>query len=278
MHAGQFMLSVNDLSFQYKNGVQALTGVSLEVRPAEILCILGHNGAGKSTLMRCINGLLRPTSGTVLIEREDTSKMRPAQIAKRVGLCFQNPDAQLFCETVEKEVRFGARNAASATKQAQDSLENALTLLDLHAVRDRNPYELSLSMRKRIAIASVVAMRTQLLILDEPTGNLDRHGIELVVNLVGDLARRGVAVVLVTHDIDLAHDHADRIVVLSGGTVHCQGPPDAVFSDARLAEAGILPPTIDRLSAALGTDPHGIPRGDVFAWLKNLTASRDSSR
>jgi energy-coupling factor transporter ATP-binding protein EcfA2 len=272
------MLAVNDLSFQYKNGVRALTGVSLEVRAGEIVCILGHNGAGKSTLMRCINGLLRPTSGTVRIDGDDSSRMRPAQIAKRIGLCFQNPDAQLFCDTVEKEVRFGARTAANGTAQAEDSLESALMLLDLHAVRDRNPYELSLSMRKRVAIASVVAMRTPLLILDEPTGNLDRHGVELVVSLVGDLARRGVAVVLVTHDIDLAHDHADRIVVLSGGTVHCQGSPRAVFSDARLREAGILPPTIDKLSAALGTDPQAIPRGDVVSWLKNLTASAGGSR
>ena len=222
------MIHLRDVRYTYPKGVEAIQGISLDVSVGETLFILGHNGAGKSTMLRLFNGLLKPSAGTVTVDGTDTTKVRPAHLSRTVGLVFQNPDAQLFQDRVADEVSFGAENG-SGDEDATELHERAMALLDLGSVADSNPYDLSLSWRKRVAIASVVAMGTPILVLDEPTGGQDADGTRVLTDLIKDTRRRGHGCVVVTHDVDLAFDCADRVVVLRDGRIHLEGDPMSVL-------------------------------------------------
>lgn len=170
--------------------MRALEDVSLEM-DAGCVCILGQNGSGKTTLMKHLNGLLKPSSGRVLVRGEDTRDHRVAHLARHVALAFQNPDDQLFRSSVEREVRFGAENMGFPPEEAEKLVERALDLLQLRDVRHRKPYDLGLSWRKRVAIASVLTMASPVVVLDEPTGGQDAEGIQLLGALVEHLVGRG---------------------------------------------------------------------------------------
>ncbi len=263
------MIRLRDAGYVYPKGAEALRGLNLEVSVGEALFVLGHNGAGKSTMLRLLNGLLKPTMGKVTVAGTDTRKARPAQLSRTVGLVFQNPDAQLFRDRVADEVRFGAEHGPDGSSKT-DRFERAMTLLRLGPVADNNPYDLSLSWRKRVAIASVVAMGTPILVLDEPTGGQDAEGTRILIELIMDTRRRGGGCVVVTHDVDLAFDCADRVVVLRQGRVHLEGSPQSVLGDPRLGEAGLEPSTLHQISNRLGLDP---PVGSVGELEEHLKAA-----
>ena len=247
------MIRLRDVSYTYPKGVEAIRGLSLDVSVGEILFVLGHNGAGKSTMLRLFNGLVKPTTGTVTVDGTDTAKVRPAQLARSVGLVFQNPDAQLFRDRVSDEVSFGADHGAGTADTTQ-RFDQAMALLGLESVADCNPYDLSLSWRKRVAIASVVAMGSPILVLDEPTGGQDAEGTRVLTDLVMDRRRHGHGCVVVTHDVDLAFDCADRVVVMREGEIHLEGDPMTVLGDPLLEAAGVEPSTMHRVSQGLGLD------------------------
>lgn len=248
------MIRLRGVSYTYPTGVEAIRQVDLDISKGEALFVLGHNGAGKSTMLRLLNGLLKPTTGTVTVAGSDTRKARPAQLSRTVGLVFQNPDAQLFRDRVSDEVSFGAEHGAGAD-DTTERLERAMALLGLESVADSNPYDLSLSWRKRVAIASVVAMGSPILVLDEPTGGQDAEGTRVLVHLIADSRRRGHGCVVVTHDVDLAFDCADRVMVLREGNIHLEGDPMSVLGDPRLSEAGVQPSTMHQVSQGLRLDP-----------------------
>lgn len=248
------MIRLREVSYTYPKGVEAIRELNLDVAVGEALFVLGHNGAGKSTMLRLFNGLLKPTTGTVTVDGTDTAKVRPAQLSRTVGLVFQNPDAQLFRDRVSDEVSFGAEHGAG-TDGAAERLEWAMALLGLESVGDRNPYDLSLSWRKRVAIASVVAMGSPILVLDEPTGGQDADGTRVLTDLILDRRRHGHGCVVVTHDVDLAFDCADRVVVLRDGKIHLEGDPMSVLGDPLLPEAGVEASTMHRVSQGMGLDP-----------------------
>jgi len=249
------VIRLSEVRYTYpKGGAEAIRGISLDVSMGETLFVLGHNGAGKSTMLRLFNGLLKPGSGTVTVDGTDTREVRPAQLSRTVGLVFQNPDAQLFRDRVSEEVSFGAENG-SGDDDATERHERAMALLDLESVADHNPYDLTLSWRKRVAIASVVAMGTPILVLDEPTGGQDADGTRVLTDLISDTRRRGHGCVVVTHDVDLAFDCADRVVVLRDGKIHLEGDPMSVLGDPLLQLAGVEPSTMHQISAGIGLDP-----------------------
>ena len=248
------MIRLRDISYTYPKGVQAIRGISLDVSVGEALFVLGHNGAGKSTMLRLFNGLLKPSTGTVTVDGVNTKKVRPAQLSQTVGLVFQNPDAQLFRDRVSDEVAFGVEHG-SGNDDKNERLERAMALLDLESVADRNPYDLTLSWRKRVAIASVVAMGTPILVLDEPTGGQDAEGTRILTGLIKETSGRGHGCVVVTHDVDLAFDCADRVVVLRNGKIHLEGDPMSVLGDPRLTSAGVEPSTMHQISSGIGLCP-----------------------
>jgi energy-coupling factor transport system ATP-binding protein len=203
------VIEVEAVSHRYPDGTLALDAVTLGVGRGEALAVTGPTGSGKSTLIRHLNGLLRPTAGRVVLEGDDIRGQRVAQLAGRVGIAFQEPDRQLFCRTVLAEVGFGGRGV--------EAVEAALELTGLGPVRDRHPYDLGYSRRKLVAIAAVLAMRTPVVVLDEPTTGQDRAGVERLAALAARLRLEGRTLVTVCHDAAFVRRTCDRAVRLAEG-------------------------------------------------------------
>ena len=263
------MIELSGVEFRYPSGVVALRGVDLSLASG-CTCLLGHNGAGKTTLFRHLNGLLVPTHGDVSVAGTNTRQARPAALARWVGLAFQNPNTQLFKNTIWEEVRFGAENGRHEIRSESELTDWAIEAMRLSEVVDRNPYDVQLAQRKRVAVASVVAMDTPAVVLDEPTGGQDAEGVTLFDQLVEELLNRDKLVIIATHDVEFAARHADRIVLMAGGTVLRDGPPEDVFGDAEaLRRASVEAPVVTRLGAALGAERGLLGVEELLAWLQS---------
>ena len=266
-------IRLDDVTHVYDGGIPALENVSLEFA-GECVMLMGANGAGKTTLVKHLNGLLAPTTGTVLVGESDTRTASVAALARRVGLVFQDPDTQLFRPTVERAVRFGLENLGAPDVAARAN--RALERLSLADVRTESTYELGRAGRKRVAMASVLAMDTPVVVLDEPTGEQDARGVKLIGSLVESLTAAGRTVICVTHDVEFARRHGDRVVVLADGRVIADGPPPTVLGDPEpLAQAGLEMPVPMRLGRALGLGP--LPSVDRLLARLSTTSSRRST-
>ncbi|MER6104669.1 ABC transporter ATP-binding protein [Streptomyces sp. NPDC001832] len=225
------ILRIDSLTFRYPNGTMALDGVSFSVEPGERVAILGANGAGKSTLARHLVGIERPASGTIEINGRRTDGLSIAELARTVGFVFQNPDDQLHAASVAKEVGFGPRNLRFPPARRKALVESALRRTGLTESRDAHPHHLSLGERKRVALASVLAMDTPVVVLDEPTTGQDHASVVLLGNLVDDLAADGRTVLAITHDMDFCVEHFDRVIVLENGVISWDCPVTRWLAD-----------------------------------------------
>jgi energy-coupling factor transport system ATP-binding protein len=215
----------------YRDGeVRALDGVDLRVGPGERVALVGQNGSGKTTLVRHLNGLLRPTAGRVMVDGGDASSMTVAQLASRVGLVFQDPDRQIFAGTVLAEVEFGPRNLGRSGAELRTAVSDALEATGLVGEERTNPYDLGGSRRKLLALASVLAMCTPVLVLDEPTTGQDARGIERVRAVIDEVTASGRTVIAISHDMRFVAESFERIVVMRAGRVILDGSPAAVFA------------------------------------------------
>ena len=247
-------LSMRGVSLRYPGaGASAIDDVSLVVVPGEIIGVVGQSGSGKSTLARLATGQLRPTGGVVEVDGVDTATVRPQVSAAAAGLVYQNPDHQLFARSVDEELRLGPRNAGVRRSEEDARVRDVVVALGLEGVLEAHPARLSMALRKRVAVAAVLTMRTRLLVLDEPTTGRDGPGATWVTGVVGAAARAGTAVIVVTHDLALVAGIASRVVVLAAGRMVLEGPPGVVLADATaLGEAGLEPPAVVRVATALG--------------------------
>jgi energy-coupling factor transport system ATP-binding protein len=248
-------VAVRAARYRYPAGALALGGVDLAVEPGQAVAIVGQNGSGKTTLAKHLIGLLRPEAGSDEIAGRDIRTVGVGTLARTVGFVFQNPDDQLFNRSVEREVGFGPRNLRLDAKLASGLVEQALEMAGLSAVREVNPYDLGLSIRKLVALASVLAMEPAVLVLDEPTTGQDGPGVARVGAIVQAYKRAGRTVVAVTHDMEFAAEHFDRVVVMRRGEVVADASPSEVFASedaARLASTGLVPPVAARVGASLG--------------------------
>ena len=240
------------VSFSYPGGVEALREVSLTIETNESVALIGENGAGKTTLAKHLNGLLKPASGRVFIGNWDTHDYSVARLAGRVGLAFQNPNDQLFARTVGDEVAFGPRNLGHDSETIHREVNRALVQVGLDWAMERHPYDLAAPERKLVALAAILAMRTPVIILDEPTMGQDARGIDQVSRIVAELRQEGRTVLAISHDIDFCAENFERIVVMAGGRVTADGPAGDVLSQSRLlAESQIEAPQMVRLARAL---------------------------
>ncbi len=248
------MITLRDVAFRYdRGGPLVLDGLDLEVPRGQVVGVAGRNGSGKSTLARLLNGLLRPTAGTVVVDGLDTARNPVQRMAAHAGYAFQNPNHQLFASTVAAELAFGPRNLGVAEAEVAARVAEAAARLGLDGVLERHPYHLERGARKLVAIAAVVTMRAPVLILDEPTTGQDRRTATMVRRLIADLAAGGTTIVCISHDMRLIADVADRLVVLDGGRIAVDATPRAVFADrAAMDRASLAPPQITRLALALG--------------------------
>jgi len=246
-------IKISDLRFTYPTGLEALSGISLTIEAGERVAIVGQNGAGKTSLVRHFNGLLQPTSGSVLIGDWDTKKHSVAKLASRVGYVFQNPDEQLFSKNVGIEVRFGPRNLGYAKDKVDELVRRALALTELSDQVETNPYDLSATWRKMVALASVIAMDTQIVIFDEPTTGQDAVNVTRIANVIAKLGKQGKTVITITHDIDFCAENFERVIALSKGQVLLDGAANEVLGQEEiLAQTYVDPPQLTRLGKRLG--------------------------
>ena len=247
------IISIQDLVYTYPGtGVAALDGVSLEISRGSLVGLVGRNGSGKTTLTKHLNGLLRQTSGRVMVEGLDTSREPVRRLAAHVGYVFQNPGHQLFAHTVADELAFGPRNLGCSPEEVEERVASVAGSLGLGDVLSVHPYRLSFPIRKLVTIAGVLTMRTSVVVLDEPTAGQDQQVRLRVRAVLEGLRAAGSTVVCVTHDISLLAEMSDRLVVLHDGRVAGDGPPRDVLSDREvLAATGLRSPQITELSLEL---------------------------
>jgi len=246
-------IEIKDLYYSYPAGVEALRGISMTIAPGEQVAIVGQNGAGKTTLVKHFNGLLQPARGSVTVGDWDTCKVSVAKMARRVGYVFQNPDEQLFSRTVGQEVAFGPRNLGFPAEKAADLVKDALALTELSDQTGTNPYDLSPTWRKMVALASIISMDTPIVIFDEPTTGQDAVSIRRIAQVIAELHSRGRTVITITHDIDFCAENFGRVIALSQGRVLLDGPAGEVLGQEQtLAATYVDPPQLTRLGLRLG--------------------------
>jgi energy-coupling factor transport system ATP-binding protein len=246
-------IEIKDLHYTYPGDVKALKGISLTIESGEQVAIVGQNGAGKTTLVKHLNGLLQPTSGSVLIGEWSTTEETVAKLASRVGYVFQNPDEQLFTKNVHQEVSFGPKNLGYESEKVEALVEDALTRTKLSDQKETNPYDLSPTWRKMVALASIISMDTPIIIFDEPTTGQDAANIERMANAIAALRERGKTVITITHDIDFCAENFERVIALAKGKVLLDGSANAVLGQEEiLAQTYVDPPQLTRLGLRLG--------------------------
>jgi len=246
------VIEVKDVYFTYPNGVEALSGVSLTIRNGDFVAVMGQNGAGKTTLVKQFNGLLKPTKGVVLVDGVNTRETSIARLARKVGFVFQNPDHQLFCETVEEEIAFALRNFGFDQKTIKRRVMWALNLLGLTEYCQTSPFMLSGGERKRVALASVLAWNPKVVILDEPTIGQDHQQKERLRQFIVQLNAQGKTVVVVTHDVEFVAECNPRVVLMSQGKIVADGMAEKILTDHDLTmQASITPPQVTRVFAGL---------------------------
>lgn len=265
------MIKVKDVYFTYPNGVEALREVSLSIHDGEFMAIMGQNGAGKTTLVKHFNGLLKPTRGEVTVDGVNTREVSVAKLARKVGFVFQNPDHQLFCETVEGEVAFALRNFGFEESAIKKRVTWALNLLDVTQYRQTSPFMLSGGERKRVALASVLAWNPKVVILDEPTIGQDYQQKEKLRQFIIQLNAQKKTVIVVTHDVEFVAECNPRVVLMSDGKIVADGDAEEILTNPKLAQhASIVPPQITQIF--LGLSDLGLPTNviDVYEARKVL--------
>ena len=239
------MIKTKGLFYTYNGIDYVLKNINLEISEGEILAILGENGSGKTTLIKHFNGILKPSKGIVIVNGLNTQKHSVEELSRYVGIVFQNPDHQLFAETVEKEVEFALRNFRFPDHVIKRRVNWALKLMGLDKYKDRSPFSLSIGERKRLALASVISYDPKIIILDEPTAGQDIIQKERLSELLNLFRYQGKTVIIVTHDIEFILRHVNRVIVVSNGEILLDGSLRNVITDVhKIRKANLIPPQV----------------------------------
>jgi energy-coupling factor transport system ATP-binding protein len=250
---GEPLIEVRGLTYCYPNGVVALEGVDLDVRRGEFLAVLGQNGSGKTTLVKHFNGLLEPSEGSVRVGGEETVEQGIGKLGQRIGYVFQNPDHQIFSDTVADEVGYGPKIRGFGEREVEERVSEALSAVGLEGYEEEDPFGLTKGERQQVAVASVLAVRPEVLILDEPTTGLDYAGQKSMMELVKRLNEAGSTIIIVTHTMWVVAEYAHRAVVVRDGRVTLSGTVREVFAqEEELRNAALRPPHVVSLSNSLG--------------------------
>ena len=273
------MIKTENVYYSYPNKVEALKGVSLTIQDGEFVAIMGQNGAGKSTFVKHFNGLLKPSKGTVCINGVETTKSSVASLARNVGFVFQNPDHQLFSETVEEEIGFALKNFGFKPEVIDERVTWALNLLSLTQYRKTSPFLLSGGERKRVALASVLAWDPQTLILDEPTIGQDHEQKEKLRQFILQLQTQKKTVVTVTHDVEFVAECNPRVVLMKEGKIVADGEGKKILTDPEILEmSSIVLPQIAQVFNKLSA--LGLPKNviDIYEAKDILMKAKESRR
>lgn len=250
---GDILIEVKDLEHKYPNGKKALRGANLQVREGEFLAVLGHNGSGKTTLVKHLNGLLTPTGGNVIVKGKDTKSTTIFEIGKEVGYVFQNPDHQIFADTVYEEVAFSPKIRGCSKEEIDKRVKEALKSVDMEGYETEDPFSLTKGERQRIAVASVLSARPKVIILDEPTTGLDFKEQRQMMELVKKLNEDGHTIIMITHTMWVVSEYAHRVAVVKDGEITMYGNTREVFKkEEELLDSYLKTPHIVNLSNRLG--------------------------
>lgn len=245
---------VEHLTHVYRRGnVLALDDVSLSIDAGEIVGVVGQNGSGKTTLSKHLNGLLKPTSGRVVVDGLETTNRKVQELAAHVGYVFQNPNHQLFASTVEADLAFGPQNLGLDAEEVEQRVERAIEFFGLEEVRKLHPYRISFPLRKLVGIAGIYTMRPAIFVLDEPTTGQDHVTTQVINTLIRRLRDEGATVVCVSHDMPLLADVVDRILVMWNAKLIADASPRDVFSDGEvMRRTKLQPPQVTEIALGLG--------------------------
>lgn len=264
------------LTHTYPGGVVALKATNLQIGRGEVLGVVGQNGSGKTTLVKHFNGLLRPTTGRLLVRGEDTAARRVHELAQHVGYVFQNPNHQLFATSVLAELMFGPTNLGMPPAEVEERVKQAVAFFEIEHLLEQHPYRLAFPLRKLVAMASIYSMGPEVFVLDEPTTGQDHGGFRMVRRLVERLREQGRTVVIVSHDMALIAEVADKVIAMWAADVIAAGTPRDIFSDDDVMQRTKLhPPQISQLSRRWSSDGKSTLALTVQAAVETLIGKQD---
>lgn len=253
------VIETREIIYEYPDGTKALENVNFKAEDGKIVALLGPNGAGKSTLFLHFNGILKPTSGEVVVNGHPVSydKKDLMKLRQNVGIVFQNPDDQLFAPTVMEDVAFGPMNMGLSREEVEKRVKDALKRVGMEGFEKKPPHHLSGGQKKRVAIAGILAMDPKIMVLDEPTSGLDPRGASQIMRLLYDLNEDGMTIIISTHDVDLVPLYASTVYIISHGNIIKEGSPQTVFSDVEtIRNANLRLPRIAHLMEILNKEDH----------------------
>ena len=253
------VIETREIIYEYPDGTKALENVNFKAEDGKIVALLGPNGAGKSTLFLHFNGILKPTSGEVVVNGHPVSynKKDLMKLRQNVGIVFQNPDDQLFAPTVMEDVAFGPMNMGLSREEVEKRVKDALKRVGMEGFEKKPPHHLSGGQKKRVAIAGILAMDPKIMVLDEPTSGLDPKGASQIMRLLYDLNEDGMTIIISTHDVDLVPLYASTVYIISHGNIIKEGNPQTVFSDVEtIRTANLRLPRIAHLMEILNKEDH----------------------
>ncbi|MHA1192833.1 MAG: energy-coupling factor ABC transporter ATP-binding protein [Promethearchaeota archaeon] len=269
------LIRFQDVNFSYPNGTIALKEINLKINKGETLAIMGQNGAGKTTLVRMLNGLLRPTSGRVLIEGVDIITSTIGSLSKRVGIIFQNPMHQLFSNTVAEEIKFSLKSLDLSKEEVEEKTNTILKEYGFERYADRSPMNLSGGESKKLAIASIMCRDPDILVFDEPTLGQDANEIKIFLDMLEKEGNKKKTIIMVTHNIEFAFEHVPRVVLMTNGRILADGPTSRLLTNETLVNrSSLILPQVFRLKLGLKTLGLEVPdnvikKVDMVKFLSN---------
>lgn len=262
---------VEKLKFTYPSGLKALKGIDLKIENSESVVIIGENGSGKTTLVKHFNGLLKPTYGQIWIGDDNTKDYSIAELSKTVGYIFQNPEQQLFKETVREELIFGPKNIGFSENKIKNRIEKIAKMTNIYNLLDLNPRKLNFFQKQWVAIASILTMDPKILILDEPNTSQDFLGVNKLIKLIKHLLKSKKTLITITHDLNFASKISNRFVVVSDGKILLDDSPQNIFvRQKELVQANLISPPIPRLGISLGFKYPPISNKDFINMYREL--------
>ncbi len=257
-------IEITNLSYTYKGGTHALKGLSLDIPLNKKTVIMGSNGCGKSTLLYHLNGLYHAQSGTIKINERILTKADANDMRKKIGLLFDNPDNQIFSPTVETDVRFGPINLKLEKNEIDIRVKKAMEDVRINHLAERSPFSLSLGQKKRCAIAGILAMKPEIILMDEPFSGLDPLALEEFLQILDKLQQDNVALIMSTHDVDTAYEWGENFIIMKNGEVLAVGTKEILCDENLMAEAGLVLPTLVKVFSKSKAMPKSILEANEY--------------